>query len=87
MTRYIEGGGAPTSESADHHHHQSLTKDQHQKGNAAHRHIGRYTCGWRDGFTAGAIDALRLAARRLPPEAWNVLDKLADQYALAVRDE
>jgi hypothetical protein len=49
--------------------------------------VGRYALAWREGFTAGAIDALRLAGRRLPAEAWNVLDELADAYELAVGDD
>jgi hypothetical protein len=51
--------------------------------NAASRHLGRYTSGWRDGFKAGAVDALRLGARRLAPECWQVLDELASDYELA----
>ena len=83
-----ERGGGPTPETASHHHyHRSSDKDQHPQGNAGPRNIGRYATGWRHGFCAGAIDALRLAARRLPPEAWNVLDDLADAYELAVSDE
>jgi hypothetical protein len=33
---------------------------------------------WREVFRRGARDALRLAARRLPPSTWAVLDELAD---------
>lgn len=50
------------------------------------RHVGRYACAWRDGFGYGFRDALRLAARRLPPEAWPLLDRLASQYELAGSD-
>jgi hypothetical protein len=32
-----EAGGAPTPESAGHHHRQSLIKDQHPQGNATGR--------------------------------------------------
>ena len=38
---------------------------------------------WREGFAHGWRDALRLAARELPPETWSMLDKLADAYKLA----
>ena len=79
-------GGASTPGSAD-HHRQSLTRNQHTQPNAAPQHMGRYACGWREGFKAGAIDALRLAARRLPPQAWNVLDDLADAYELAASND
>jgi hypothetical protein len=46
-------------------------------------HIGRYACGWRDGFRAGAADALRVAGRRLPAEHWHVVEALADAYEAA----
>jgi hypothetical protein len=42
---------------------------------------------WREGFARGFCDALRLAARELPPETWHTLAQLADQYALAGGDE
>jgi hypothetical protein len=77
---------------AGHHHRQSFTKaqplssDQHLQGNAAPRHIGRYANGWRDGFRAGAADALRVAGRRLPAETWHIIEALADQYELAAGD-
>ena len=51
------------------------------------RHIGRYTAGWRDGFTAGAVDALRVAGRYLPVETWHIIEQLANQYDLAGSDE
>lgn len=38
---------------------------------------------YREGFARGFRDALRLAARRLPPETWPVLDALADEHELA----
>jgi hypothetical protein len=38
---------------------------------------------WREGFRRGFGDALRLAARRLPPETWHTLDALADEYGPA----
>lgn len=51
------------------------------------RGAGAYSQGWRAGFTAGAIDALRQAGRQLPPETWWTLDKLAQQYEQAHADE
>jgi hypothetical protein len=45
--------------------------------------LGRYAAGWRHGFTAGAVDALRVAGRQLPPESWHVVEALADAYELA----
>jgi hypothetical protein len=50
------------------------------------RHLGLYAAGWRDGFSAGAADALRVAGRHLPPETWHVVEALADQYDLAAGD-
>jgi hypothetical protein len=35
---------------------------------------------YREGFARGARDALRVAARQLPPETWPVLDALANEY-------
>jgi hypothetical protein len=90
MTRYSEGGCGLTPETASHHQHSrpALTKtSSHHHDNSPLQYLGRYALGWRHGFRAGAADALRLAARRLPPEAWNVLDKLADAYELAASDE
>ena len=79
-----EGGGPGRQTGPRHHQHrQSLTKNQHPQDNAASQYRGRYGDVWRDGFGHGFRDALRLAARRLPPEAWSVLDKLADDYDLA----
>ncbi|MGO9097889.1 MAG: hypothetical protein ACLP9Y_00020 [Mycobacterium sp.] len=76
-------GGAPTG-SARHHQRQSLAKeDQHRQSNGTRRQCGLYASGWRDGFTAGAVDALPQAGRRLPIEAWHVLEQLADEYELA----
>ncbi|MGO9155888.1 hypothetical protein [Mycobacterium sp.] len=49
-------------------------------------HTGRYACGWRDGFRAGAADALRVAGRRLPVETWHTIEALADAYELAGGD-
>ena len=78
-------GGAPTPESARRHHRRQspLSRDQHPQGIAAPRHLGRYASGWRDGFAAGAADALRCAGRQLPPETWAILEDLADAYELA----
>jgi hypothetical protein len=44
------------------------------------RQVGRYARAWREGFVSGAVDALRLARRRLPPETWWVLQQLSDEY-------
>ncbi len=49
-------------------------------------HISRYASGWRDGFRAGAADALRVAGRRLPVEHWHVVEALADAYELVGDD-
>jgi hypothetical protein len=50
------------------------------------RRLGLYTSGWKDGFTAGAVDALRQAGRKLPVEVWHVVEELADAYELAADD-
>jgi hypothetical protein len=47
------------------------------------RDHGRYARAWREGFTSGAVDALRCARRRLPPETWPTLEQLADAYERA----
>jgi hypothetical protein len=60
---------------------------QRLQATTASRHIGRYTAGWRDGFTAGAADALRVAARHLPVETWHIIESLANQYELVGSDE
>jgi hypothetical protein len=73
----------PEPRASRHHRRQSLIKDQHPQGIAAPRHLGRYASGWRDGFTAGAVDALRCAGRRLPVETWHIIEDLAEQYELA----
>jgi hypothetical protein len=83
-----EGGGAHIPADADHHH--PITARHHPNGtfnaNTRRSHIGRYASGWRDGFRAGAADALRLAARLLPAETWHTLTRLADEYDLAGSD-
>jgi hypothetical protein len=56
------------------------------KPNAADRHLGHYGGAWREGFGHGFRDALRIAARRLPPETWHTLAQLADEYELAGGD-
>jgi hypothetical protein len=60
--------------------------DQHLQGIAAPRHAGSYAYAWREGFGYGFRDALRLAARRLPPECWHVMEALASEYELAGSD-
>jgi hypothetical protein len=84
MTRYSERGGAPGPGSADHHpqHRQSIAKEQHPQD----KPFGRFAGAWREGFGYGFRDACRLAARRLPPEYWHVVEALADEYELAGSD-
>lgn len=49
-----------------------------------HFHASRAGDVWREGFSHGFRDALRLAQRRIDdPEVWAVLDRLADDYSLA----
>jgi hypothetical protein len=48
--------------------------------------LGVYGTGWCDGFRAGAVDALRLAGRQLPPESWHVVEALADAYRVVAHD-
>jgi hypothetical protein len=56
-------------------------------GNGHRPPIGRYAAGWRHGFTAGARDALRLAAREInDPHVWGILERLAADYDLAADD-
>lgn len=43
-------------------------------------HVGRYAEGYRYAFKRGALDALRLAQRRLPPDVWDILERLSDEY-------
>jgi hypothetical protein len=50
------------------------------------RRVGLYASGWRDGFKAGAADALRVAGRHLPAETWPVVEALASEYDLAGGD-
>jgi hypothetical protein len=76
-----ERGGGPTPETASHHQHRSLTRNQHPQFN----HRAGYGYVWREGFGFGFRDALRLAAR-LPPEAWPTLEALASEFALAGGD-
>ena len=43
----------------------------------------RYADDWRAVFRRGALDALRCAAREIhDPNAWAVLDELADRYSV-----
>jgi len=62
---------------------------RHPQGTTTPPRIGRYAAGWRDGFTAGAIDGLRRAGRWLPPDPdlWQVLEDLADAYTLVGGDD
>lgn len=46
-------------------------------------HVGRGGESYRYAFKRGAKDALRIAARRLPPDMWDVvalLERLSDEY-------
>lgn len=55
-------------------------ENPHRQVNSSAAHV------WRDGFAHGFHDALRIAGRRLPPEARHLIDALADAYALAGGD-
>jgi hypothetical protein len=79
-------GGGPTPEAANHH----PNTIRHHPNGFSHRSvhqpaIGRYAIGWCDGFTAGAVDALRCVGRELPPETWHIVETVCDRYA-AVAD-
>jgi hypothetical protein len=50
------------------------------------RHICSHSRASREGFGYGFRDALRLAGRRLPPDTWATLDRLADDYELTTSD-
>ena len=66
----------------------AVVKPQHRLHFNAHQpSCGRYAFAWRQGFGHGFRDALRLAARRLPPETWHTLDRLAGEFDLAANDE
>jgi hypothetical protein len=85
--------GPPEKERPGAHHNarpfqKSGPHQAHQPAPAYNRprQCGRYADAWRDGFGYGFRDALRLAGRRLPPEAWPTLDALADEYELAADD-
>jgi hypothetical protein len=80
-----ENGGAPTPENADHHHHQHRPLTRENRHSQFNR-CGGYAGAWREGFGTGFRDGLRLAARRLPPETWNTLEALADEYDLVGSD-
>jgi hypothetical protein len=54
--------------------------------NAPTRRSTNHSTMWRNGFRSGAIDALRLAGRALPPETWATLDELARKYEAAGDD-
>jgi hypothetical protein len=61
-------------------------KPAHSHCITGRRHLGLYASGWRDGFSAGAADALRVAGRHLPVETWHTIEALADAYELAGGD-
>ena len=74
-------GGAPTPESADHHPTTTRYRFRSNSHSIGHQPaVGRYAAGWQHGFTAGALDALRLVGRQLPPESWAIVEQLADAY-------
>lgn len=85
--------GPPGKERPGAHHsagpiRKSGPHQNHQPPSAYNRsqHCGGYAGAWREGFAAGFLDGLRLAARRLPPEVWPVLEELASAYALCGSD-
>jgi len=51
--------------------------------NALTRRSTSHSGVWRNGFRTGALDALRSAARWLPPDTWSALDQLARLYEQA----
>lgn len=83
-----ERGDGPISETARHHHHHQTTTRHHPSSGVFDATTRRpqpacYAAAWRHGFGYGFRDALRLAGRRLGPEAWHTLSRLADEYDLA----
>ena len=58
-----------------------------RKSNASNVPRRPYATGWLHGFKAGAVDALRSTARRLPPEMATTLDELSEKYKAAHHDE
>ncbi len=75
--------GRPTPETAhtlnkQHDNKIHLSADPRQcRGNT----VGRYADAWQEGFRRGAIDALRLTARRVDdPWVWLVLSELTKWY-------
>jgi hypothetical protein len=52
--------------------------------NSIPRHTPRPAQLWRDGFRAGAADALRQVGREVhDPAVWAVLDRIAENYTSA----
>jgi hypothetical protein len=84
-------GGDPTPGTARHHHHPHNTTRHHPSGfhDATNRRSqpACYAAAWRRVYARGFRDALRLAERRLGPEAWHTLSQLADEYDLVGADE
>jgi hypothetical protein len=72
-------GGASTPGSADHHQHQSLTKeDQHPQDNAPTRQCRPTGDVFRDGFARGFVDGLRLLCREVDdPAVWTAAHHLS----------
>ena len=60
----------------------ALTKSSRRRDSNAQRPgLGAYGSGWCAGFTAGAADALLVAAREInDPAAWVALSRLAAYY-------
>ena len=87
-----EVGAASTPGSGRHHHpsHTSHTTRHHPSGISdgitRKRQAPCYAAAWRAAYARGFRDALRLAERRLGPEAWHTLSRLADEYDLAGSD-
>jgi hypothetical protein len=63
-------------------HHQGNSTFRATAYSTRHRR-GSYADTWREVYARGFRDALRLAARRLPPDTWETLDRLPDDYELA----
>jgi hypothetical protein len=74
-----EVGSSPKSPTTD----KAITAPRQCRRNT----VGLYASGWRDGFKAGAADALRVAGRHLPAETWPALEALSSEFDLAGGDE
>jgi hypothetical protein len=84
-----EKGGGPNPGTARHHHPHKTTghhPSSNSDGTSRRPYSGCHATVWRQVYARGFRDALRLAERRLGPEAWLVLSALADEYDLASID-